>query len=385
MKYNVNQYYTEPDPVVSLHLNTFAKLIPKVKPAVITASVWDNEGIVHLSNPAKDNIDPKVHAAMPLIKLAHYSISIEVLPPKYKLDFKDKANTRTGIKVLYGAIKDGETWRAPLSVPQFTSASTLVKSPFITAHETLGAVILRLVYASPDDDCAAFSTAADVPVETTLPVSKYGLKLPPLAFIKVSDLPWGGAFEDADFYNLTGFSFRFQGTQTQLAHLQFWTAGVDVNCGVHNHSDAIFQEIHICLSPGTGNGGMARLKDEYVPVGNPDPEELNNLGPEAFDLLTLDVLEEHGGMWERDPYGLPVRDEKSRVVKYPYHKWQAGNESENVDIWAAIEFGVEIDYRVEGIGQVEGARKRVLPKEGLGYKGNRVCTVTHRGAHHGCC
>ncbi|KAF8453385.1 hypothetical protein BDZ91DRAFT_749478 [Kalaharituber pfeilii] len=372
MSYNVARYYVEPKPKVTLLINDFAKIRPAIPPASITATIWENEGLIYVSNPSipknasAPNIDPKVHVKAPVIDIGNYSISVEVLPPKYELHVPD----HTYIKVLYGAIKDGDEWRAPLSVPQFTAKSTDVKHHSITAHERYGAVILR--FRAIDPHGKKYKNTQEVPVKTTLDVSKYGLTLKPLKFIKVEDLWWGSGFKGVEFYNLTGFHFRFQGSQENIAHLQFWTAGTNVNCGVHNHSDAIFQEIHICLSPGTGNGGMARLKPECVPEP-PDPDVLNSLGKEAFDELPLKEMEEHGGMWERDPYGLPVRDEESGVIKYPYHKWQAGCGTQGIDVWAAIEFPVDIDYRVEGVGQTEGGKKKQVPKKGVGKKVQRTC------------
>jgi hypothetical protein len=118
--------------------------------------------------------------------------------------------------------------------------------------------------------------------------------------------------------------------------MQFWTAGTGVNCGVHNHSDAIFSEIHISLSAGTRTGGMSRLKKSFEKT---PAEELNGLGEEAFDHLELKPLEEHGGMWERDHHGQPLRG-KDNVVKYPWHKWQAGKGSD-IDLWMALEFNVD--------------------------------------------
>jgi hypothetical protein len=114
--------------------------------------------------------------------------------------------------------------------------------------------------------------------------------------------------------------------------------GTKVNCGVHNHSDNIFEEIHVCLSPGTGNGGMSRLKDEY----NNTPEDQLDLLPEdAFDHLALKRLEEHGGMWYRDSYGDAICG-YDNVVAYPWHKWQAGDDA-HVDVWVAFEFNPDLD------------------------------------------
>ncbi|KAK8856985.1 aldos-2-ulose dehydratase [Apiospora arundinis] len=171
--------------------------------------------------------------------------------------------------------------------------------------------------------------------------------LPELKFKKVEELWWGGGFKGMDFHNRSGFHFRFlpdnsgcpppppsfsctssstpslppSSTLTfadhppsaaaappamaPLAHIQFWTAGKGVNCGVHNHAKDIFCETHVCLSPGTGNGGMARPKPEYAKKDLSE-DERNKLGPEAFDFLALKELEEHGG-------AIPTGDRGGRI------------------------------------------------------------------------
>ena len=155
---------------------------------------------------------------------------------------------------------------------------------------------------------------------------------------KVDRLWWGASnpfFKDVDFYNPTGFYIRLLGSKKSVAYMQFWAAGSSVNCGVHNHSDALFSEIYSSLSAGTKSGEMSRLKKELETA---PPEELNKLGKGAFDHLELKPLE-HGGIWERDPYGKPVRG-NNNVIKYPWHKWQTGQGS-GVDLWLALEFNVD--------------------------------------------
>lgn len=93
-----------------------------------------------------------------------------------------------------------------------------------------------------------------------------------------------------------------------------------MNCGVHNHSNDMFEEIHICLSPGTRDGGMSRLKDEYEDT---PASEIPGLDDTCFDHVPLPALCEHGGLWYCDSYGEAVRG-KNNVVAYPWHKWQAG-------------------------------------------------------------
>jgi len=128
--------------------------------------------------------------------------------------------------------------------------------------------------------------------------------------------------------------------------------GMDVNCGVHNHTDAIFQEIHICLSAGTGKGGMSRLRDEYEDT---PPSKIPDLDDSNFDHVPLPTLYEHGGLWYRDSYNEAVRG-KNDIVSYPWHKWQAGS-GQNVDVWLALEFNPDIDF-AETWAETAGAHHR---------------------------
>lgn len=107
---------------------------------------------------------------------------------------------------------------------------------------------------------------------------------------------------------------------------------------MHNHSHDIFAEMHVSLSAGTGNGGMGRLQDKYAGLSEVEIKQLPN---EAFDRLVLKALEEHGGMWERDSYGRPIR-RPDKVVAYPWHKWQAGDGEAGVDVWMAVELNPDL-------------------------------------------
>jgi hypothetical protein len=115
-------------------------------------------------------------------------------------------------------------------------------------------------------------------------------------------------------------------------------AGPDVNCGVHNHHDNIFQEIHICLSAGTEDGGMSRVKNKYADT---PPSKISDLDDTKFDHVPLPEFYEHGGLWYQDSYNEAVR-EVNNVVSYPWHKWQAGS-GENVDVWLALEFNPDLE------------------------------------------
>ncbi|EOD52680.1 putative pyranosone dehydratase protein [Neofusicoccum parvum UCRNP2] len=309
--YNVPLYYTEPSPVVTLHLNEFAPRDNIETLNSIVPSLWENEGIVYLRNPAlysnKDTLKPGIDAdrhvlqpeSMKLINVANFEISVEIAPKGYQ---NIDVAAGEGIKVLYGSLT-------------FNDASGQAQDP---TPGKAGAETWR--------------TAADVPVEATFDVSRQGLSLKPLEFVKVEDLSWGQSFKGVDFTNLSGFHFRFLEDKVPIGHIQFWTAGTGVNCGVHNHSHDIFAELHVSLSAGTKTGGMAQLKAEYSELPE---EEILKLPDDAFDRLELQPLQEHGGMWERDSYGRPIR-RPNKVIAYPWHKWQAGD-GPDVDVWMAVE------------------------------------------------
>ncbi|KAH7188136.1 uncharacterized protein B0J16DRAFT_382018 [Fusarium flagelliforme] len=317
--YNVKQYYQEPKPVTTLHLNktVYASEAPTQAPIVPTA--WDNEGLVYLARPHEVQQSQK----LPLIEVANYAISVELHPKNGKIALQKEQ----GIKVLYGSIHNGDDIRKPLGNSGFPAITPVTSKDCTFNAGDNGAIVLRLVPTGEDGEWAK---TEDVPVKTTFKLNKLGLGLEDLKFKKVEDLWFGGAFKGKDFWNMTGFHFRFADDKTEIAHMQFWTAGTNVDCGVHNHSGDIFEEIHICLSPGTGNGGMSRLKDgKTKPTSEKD-----------FDHVALPRLYEHGGMWYRDSYGNAVRN-KENAVSYPYHKWQAGS-GPNLDVWMALEFNPDI-------------------------------------------
>lgn len=352
MGYNVARYYEEPNPAVTLHLNSTIAPIGERPHSTIVTTAWDNEAMIYLPLPTSDPTDPKRvrkfrHAEqVQLIDVAGYRISVEIVP----FDSDTSVGEGQGIKVLYGSVNDGQQQRSPFSVAPFTASTTSVTSGSVTAGPN-GAIILRFSpvksFDVSFDDVDDYLNVSNVPVRTLVHPAK--TSLPSLQFIKCEDLSWGAKFKGVDFCNLSGFSFAFLENKSRIAHLQFWTAGTGVNCGVHNHQDDIFQEIHVCLSPGTRDGGMWKLKSGEHPGPGQD---LDKLGPEYFDKLPLGRLDEHGGLWERDSYGKALRAADRRVI-YPYHKWQAGGRGSNVDIWAAIEFNPDMNMESERVGASE--------------------------------
>lgn len=253
MRYNVRRYYEEPDPKVHLHANQFAPV--KAYSAPIVSTLWDNEVMVYLPDPTSDPKDPKRlkqfrhHTKQDLIEVGHHRISVEVLPLNTDVAF----GKEEGFRVLYGkVVADGVT-RSAYSVKPFTRSSTKVGDGKITGGPD-GAIILRFTpiirnritdveeedegFVSVDDLSLAddrktlldspklssgFPSTDKVPVKTL--VKSSGVPLPSFKFVKVEDLYWGAGFKGVNFYNMSGFYFRFAESKTHIAHMQFWTAG----------------------------------------------------------------------------------------------------------------------------------------------------------------
>ncbi|RYP05666.1 hypothetical protein DL765_009768 [Monosporascus sp. GIB2] len=321
VRYNVARYYEEPQPIITLHLNQFAKTSTTDDATAIVPTFWDNEGLVYLARPT----EVRGAQRLPLMEIANFALSVEIHPKGGKVDVEPGH----GIKVLYGSVSDGQDVRSALGVAPFPEIVPVTsKNTMLTANGENGAILLRLV---PIAEAATWKTAQEVPVRTTFDTSNIGVNLPQLQFRKVEELWWGAGFKGVDFYNLSGFSFRFQDDKTHIAHIQFWTAGTNVDCGVHNHSGNMFKEVHVCLSLGTRDGGMSRLEGDER-----DPNAKS-----CFEHVSIPPLYEHGGIWYRDSNGNAIRG-KNNVVAYPWHKWQGGS-GPDVDVWMAIEFNPDIE------------------------------------------
>lgn len=158
--------------------------------------------------------------SMPLIEIANYAISVEIHPKGSEVALLPGS----GVKVLYGSLVDAKTRRRPLGANPFPSISPVTsENSVLSVDAKEGAILLRLV---PTSEQGEWPKVGDVPVRTTFDTSKIGLQFPGLKFKKVEDLWWGSRFKGVEFYNLSGFHFRFQDDKTRIAHLQFWIAGM---------------------------------------------------------------------------------------------------------------------------------------------------------------
>ncbi|KAL2841168.1 hypothetical protein BJY01DRAFT_236502 [Aspergillus pseudoustus] len=248
-----------------------------------------------------------------LIDVVNYSISVEVYPRDHNVPLEDK----DGIKVISGSSKEaidgGKDLRCrPLGGAPFPEKNTLERRGVLTTDERLGAINLRLVHQKSTPH--RWKRASDVPVITTFDLSHQGIQFPSLAFIKVQDLSWGGAFKGIMNKN--------------LCHIQFWTAGPNVHAEYHNHNDNAFKELHTCLTQGTPKNGdnnigvMCASKpltcDSIIPVESLSIDE-NSFPPPPKKVVHcgLNPLKEHGRIWHEDATG--------NAVSYPRHEWAAGD------------------------------------------------------------
>jgi hypothetical protein len=157
-------------------------------------------------------------------------------------------------------------------------------------------------------------------------------------FIRVDQLPWGQQFKGLEFYNLQGFNISFADNDEHLCHMQMWAAGLGVDCGVHNHANDSFCEVHACIINGSGKGGMQYLN------GSEEAPYPGNATDSAFEKLPVPSFYEHGPLWDVDAQNKPVFRSNGAVV-YPWHKWQAGTNAsfnQSYDIWTAFEFNPQL-------------------------------------------
>ncbi|KAG2420441.1 hypothetical protein HFD88_000053 [Aspergillus terreus] len=349
ISYNVKDYYQEARPEVTLYRNEAN--YPNRPDARIVGTVWDKEGMVYIPDPTKIGQQPVTKG---LIEVANYRISVEVYPPRGKIPVKEKE----GIKPLYGVLCDTDGEVKPLGDRPFPAKESLTtSSDHLSVNTTIGAVILRLTPLG--DGSENWAKVDDVPVKNIFNLSDVGLEAPDMRFIRVKDTWWGGDFKTEYFFNLTGFHFRFQENKQNIAHMQFWIAGKNVDCRLHDHSDKSFKELHTCLYQGSARhkdpcrGGMwaPNERDYYKPL-----DDIKNIRNKCKGNLEdcqgkclikhmahcgLAPLEEHGRIWHTDHYGQTIY-RKNKTVSYPGHTWIAGP-GPNLDVWMALEFDAKLE------------------------------------------
>lgn len=328
ISYNVPHYYEDSNPSIRVYYNQFAK--PPVTDPQVVSTIWAGEPLLYFPYPTSI----KKAQIIPLMEIAGYKVTFEIHPPNALPPGRTYA--KQAIRVLWGQVSDsdGTIIRRANYVKPLKKASAAVKAKVLKTGAE-GVVFIRFESISTEEERATWTENSKIPVKIHFKPSYSSLSLPD-GSLKFKQ--YDTKDPKRDFWNLTGFHFRFADTKVSLAHMQFWTAGKEVNCGLHNHSDNTFLELHLSLFAGTGNGGMWWVHDG-VTVDPENPDATND--PKDFNKLPLASLEEHGGFWKTDCTGKPIR-RKDSSVDYPWHKWQAGDQKCAQDIWAVFEYNPEL-------------------------------------------
>lgn len=211
--YSVPHYHEEPNPKIHLYTHDFISEAINSDPQVVS-TVWGGEPLCYVPKPT----ELKDSQATQLFEISGYRMDLEIIPPNSTVSVGDRA----AVKVLFGELQDGDHIRRALNVPGFEKASSRLVSGIVTTKEE-GVIFLSFtpILSGP----LLWKTAQDVPVRNIFKSTYAQLQLPKdLKFTKVEDLPWGEPFKGLDFWNMTGFDFRFS-DKTPLCHVQFWAAG----------------------------------------------------------------------------------------------------------------------------------------------------------------
>lgn len=330
ISYNVPHYYEESNPSVRVYYNNFAA--PPITEPQTICTIWAGEPLLYFPRPTS----LKRAQIIPLLEVGGYKVTFEIHPPGASPVIRIGNASSQAIRVLWGQVsnKDGSDIRRVMSVPPYEKAGAAVApSTDEWTAGSEGVALIRFESLITDTERAKWKANSDVPVKTLFKPSYSVLTLPDGS---LNFMQYDQNEPQRDFWNLTGFHFRFLDTKAHLAHMQFWTAGKDVNCGLHDHSNNTFLELHMCLFAGTGNGGMWRVRPGVI-VDPQQPDDTND--PNDFIKLPLDSLEEQGAFWRMDCKHAPERRE-NWSIDYPWHKWQAGDK-DGLDIWTAFEYNPE--------------------------------------------
>lgn len=207
-------YHEASNPKIHLYTNDFCAAAYTPEPQVVS-TVWGGEPLFYLPRPN----ETKTPTTVPLMEVAGYRIELEIIPPNWKLT----TLTKDPIKVIFGVLHDGSHVRRALNVPQNEKSDARLTGAALQTKKE-GVIFLRFI-SIMDPSQRNWKAAAEVPVKSLLEFSYQQLQLPAeLKFTKVEDLPWGGDFKGAEFYNMSGIDFRFL-DKTELVHVQFWTIG----------------------------------------------------------------------------------------------------------------------------------------------------------------
>ncbi|KZO94848.1 hypothetical protein CALVIDRAFT_565255 [Calocera viscosa TUFC12733] len=310
----------------------------------ISATRVRNEVVLHVPERGK----MKGFAEVPLLGVGNTNITLVLLPAGHSCNCPHGLGI--GIKVLDGAVswseKGKRMTRTCVTEPKLqTSALVNSSDDLLFADNEDGAMFLMFT-PNGDGEPGPYDDMPKIVVRNLLPeYMPEDVRALQFPFIRVDRLDWGKddpRFENAEFYNCTGIHIRRNNNADDVVvHMQLWTAGVAVDCGLHNHDDKSFCEVHYCLFNGTGNAGMWWAgHEEHRPSESPlDRGTLNH--------IVVPSHAEHGPLWDINEDGSPTH-RPDGTISYPWHAWLAGQAEDlnknfpglkrSYDVWMAFEF-----------------------------------------------
>ncbi|TFY51794.1 hypothetical protein EVG20_g10834, partial [Dentipellis fragilis] len=282
----------------------------------IVATKLNHEIVLRVPRPTSVEVSDEVG----LLDVASRRLYLVVVPRNKTYDVEPGS----GIKVIAGSVswadKAGSIHERSRAIDPFTVVSTIVESKdkTVTAgHE--GAIIFLMKGSGAQSSSGPYSDMSQLLARTIFP-DRFPAEVRQMQFpwVQVSDRPWAnGKWKGVEFYNIAGFYVRYADSDENLCHIQFWTAGVNVNAGFHNHIEGTVCEIHVCIVNGTGKGGMswATVADDQFKPTEPDLSKTDN--------QVIPSMYEQGPMWRTVTDG-PPKLRVNGTVDYGWHAWIAG-------------------------------------------------------------
>eukprot|EP01127_Copromyxa_protea_P020278 TRINITY_DN6757_c0_g1_i1.p1 TRINITY_DN6757_c0_g1~~TRINITY_DN6757_c0_g1_i1.p1 ORF type:complete len:741 (+),score=120.84 TRINITY_DN6757_c0_g1_i1:286-2223(+) len=321
ISYNLPKNYEDARPSVNVYYNTFVGQ-PRVNHSDKNLKVYKEGDLLKAIVPKPSEIMKFV--SLPFVEIGGIAVSLEVIPPKSsRLISGDVSLKVVSGKIFWNqnGVRKERSWCAsPKTVSPISFESDDGR---VITGDTEGAIIFA--FTLPRDRIPHFSDKEHLTLKNVFASSS----AQDLLHHSFSWRPVGefiDKFQGLEFYNFKGIEI-FQtsdGKKVSLLNTQFWAAGANVDCGLHNHDDITFCEVHACLVNGTGEGGMT-----YGETLEPEAEQRG---------LPVPSFHEHGPLWVIEKDGAPQKAQNGTVV-YPWHRWLAGSsKTQSYDVWMAYEF-----------------------------------------------
>jgi len=274
-------------------------------------------------NTVRPNVTPVKHPARPGISLGMGALNGTHISPVWRmgcwrLQFVKLAGGETlkldahgdhHVKVILGALDDPGRRAYP-------AVGSVVTTRVSTHSVTAGSAgtLISIFTASAEVDEPLFSMEQ---LRITGPLAEHlGWQSFEQRFSGFTPF-----FNGADAHLVAGFHLldTLDTDGAEIAYVYFWTAGKGVDLSTHDHghtpsaNSPAFAEVHQVLNNGTGSGGMYQTAEP---------------GAAQRTRLPMQRGEEHGPFFVIDGKTGLARLRANGAVEYPWHGWEAGNDSQ---------------------------------------------------------